>query len=58
MPELDKHNASYFASLMGVLWWIIELGCIDIIVEVGLLARFQLHREKVILTNFSMYSLT
>jgi hypothetical protein len=40
-PELDERKASYYASLMGVLRWIIELGRIDIIVEVGLLARFQ-----------------
>jgi hypothetical protein len=32
-PELDKNRASYFASLMGVLRWCIELG--------NLLARFQ-----------------
>jgi hypothetical protein len=40
-PELDENRASYFASLMGVLRWCIELGRIDIIVEVNLLARFQ-----------------
>ena len=40
-PELDERRSSYYASLMGVLRWIIELGRIDIIVEVGLLARFQ-----------------
>ena len=40
-PELDEKRASYYASLMGVLRWCIELGRIDIIVEVGLLARFQ-----------------
>jgi hypothetical protein len=40
-PELNQVKASYFASLMGVLRWIIELGRIDIMMEVGLLARFQ-----------------
>jgi hypothetical protein len=40
-PELDEKRASYFASLMGVLRWCIELRRIDIIVEVNLLARFQ-----------------
>jgi len=40
-PELDEDRASYFASLMGVLRWCIELGRIDIVVEVNLLARFQ-----------------
>lgn len=40
-PELDERRASYYASLLGVLRWCIELGRIDIIVEVGLLSRFQ-----------------
>jgi len=40
-PELDEQRAGYYASLTGVLRWCIELGRIDIIVEVGLLARFQ-----------------
>jgi hypothetical protein len=45
-PELDKNRASYFASLMRVLRWIIELGQIDMIVEVNLLARFQASPRK------------
>jgi hypothetical protein len=40
-PELDERRASYYMSLMGVLRWAIELGRLDIMVEVGLLARFQ-----------------
>jgi hypothetical protein len=40
-PELNEQRASYYASLMGVLRWVIELGRVDIIVEVGLLSRFQ-----------------
>ncbi len=40
-PELDEKKASYYASLMGVLRWCLELGRIDIMVETGLLARFQ-----------------
>jgi len=40
-PKLDAIYMSYYASLMGVLRWCIELGCVDIIVEVGLLACFQ-----------------
>ena len=40
-PELNERLSSYYASLMGVLRWCIELGRVDIIVEVGLLARFQ-----------------
>jgi hypothetical protein len=41
MPELDEKLSSYYSSLMGVLRWCIELGRIDIVVEVNLLARFQ-----------------
>lgn len=40
-PELDDKRSSYYSSLMGVLHWCIELGRVDIIVEVSLLARFQ-----------------
>ncbi len=32
--ELGKAKASYFHSLVGVLWWIVELGWVDINVEV------------------------
>jgi hypothetical protein len=45
-PELDQSKklgpdqATYFAGLIGVLRWCIELGRIDIIVEVSLLSRF------------------
>jgi hypothetical protein len=44
-PELDQSKelgpdqASYFAGLIGVLRWCIELGRIDIIVEVSLLSH-------------------
>ena len=40
-PYLDPSRASYFMSLMGILRWAIELGRIDIMVEAGLLSRFQ-----------------
>ena len=39
-PELKAETANYYQSLIGVLRWIIELGRIDIIVEVGLLSRY------------------
>jgi hypothetical protein len=45
-PELDQSKelgpdqATYFAGLIGVLRWCIELGRIDIIVEVSLLSFF------------------
>jgi hypothetical protein len=38
--ELGPEQATYFAGLIGVLRWCIELGRIDIIVEVSLLSRF------------------
>jgi hypothetical protein len=41
LPELGENQASYFAILMEVLRWCLELGQINIIVEVNLLARFQ-----------------
>jgi hypothetical protein len=40
-PYLNPEQASYFMSLMGILRWAIELGRIDIMVEAGLLSRFQ-----------------
>ncbi len=39
-PELKTEKATYFQSVIGVLRWIIELGRIDIIVEVGLLSHY------------------
>jgi hypothetical protein len=45
-PELDRsrelgpEQATYFAGLIGILCWCIELGRIDIIVEVSLLSHF------------------
>jgi hypothetical protein len=45
-PELDQSKelgpdqATYFAGPIGVLRWCIELGRIDIIVELSLLSRF------------------
>ena len=37
-PELDDDDVSYFQSQIGVLRWMVELGRIDIITEVSLLA--------------------
>jgi hypothetical protein len=38
-PELDSNQTNYFQGLIGVLRWIVELGRIELIVPVGLLAR-------------------
>jgi Reverse transcriptase (RNA-dependent DNA polymerase) len=39
-PELNAELANYYQSLIGVLRWAVELGRIDIIVEVGMLSRY------------------
>ena len=39
-PELNPDQANYFQSLIGALRWAVELGRIDIIVEVGMLSRY------------------
>ena len=36
--ELNHHDASYYQSLIGVLQWIVELGRIDICLEVLMLS--------------------
>jgi hypothetical protein len=33
-PKLGEDDASYFHSLVGVLWWIVKLGRVDIDVKV------------------------
>lgn len=39
-------DAAYFQSLIGILRWIVELGCVDIATEVSLLSlRLSLPRE-------------
>ncbi len=37
-PELDPDLASYFQSLIGIMRWMVELGCKDIATEVSLLS--------------------
>ena len=37
-PELGETDASHFHSLVGVLWWIVELGRVDINVEVSMMS--------------------
>ena len=36
--ELNHCDASYYESLIGVLWWIVELGRVDISLEVSMLS--------------------
>ena len=35
---LDPNAASYFQSIIGMMWWMVELGCLDIVTEVSLLS--------------------
>jgi hypothetical protein len=37
-PELGPEQASYYQSLIGVLHWMVEIGCVDMICEVSKLA--------------------
>ena len=37
-PELGEADVSYYRTLVGVLQWIVELGCVDICVEVSMIA--------------------
>ena len=39
-PLLDEDQASYYMSLIGILRWMVELGRIDICVDVSLLSSF------------------
>ena len=39
-PELDHLNASYYASLIGILCWIVEMGRINIACEVSMLLSY------------------
>ena len=36
--ELGETEASYFHSLVGVLWWIVELGQVDIDIELSMMS--------------------
>jgi hypothetical protein len=37
-PELGDTDSSYFYSLVGVLWWIVELGRVNIDVQVSMMS--------------------
>jgi hypothetical protein len=38
--ELDAKRGQYYQCLIGVLWWICELGRLDILVAVSMLSRY------------------
>ena len=37
-PELDPKDSSYYMSLIGILRWIVELGRVDICLEVSMMS--------------------
>ena len=37
-PELDTTNAAYYQSLIGMLRWIVELGHVDVFLEVSMMS--------------------
>ena len=40
-PKLDKNRVTSFQELIGVLRWFIEIGIVDILMEVSLLSFWQ-----------------
>ena len=36
--ELSPSDASYYQSLIGILWWIVELGRVDVCLEVSMMS--------------------
>ena len=39
-PELDAYDSSYYASLIGILRWLVELGRIDITCETSMMSSY------------------
>ena len=45
-PELDGADGAYYQSLIGILWWMVDLGRIDICCEVSMMySHLELPRE-------------
>ena len=38
MPELDEKDSAYYQSLIGILQWVVELGCVNICLEVSMVS--------------------
>ena len=56
-PELCHTKASYYMALIGVLRWMVELGRVDICVEVSLLSsRMALPREGHLLQLYQVFA--
>lgn len=56
-PELGPKEASYYQSLIGILRWIVELGRVDICLEVSMLSsHLALLREGHIEQMFHIFA--
>jgi len=56
-PELPLHEASYYMSLIGILRWIVELGRVDICLEVSMMSsHLTLPREGHLQQVFHIFS--
>ena len=38
MPELDAKDSAYYQSLIGILQWVVELGRVNICLEVSMMS--------------------
>ena len=45
-PELGEKDASHFHSLIGVIRWIVELGRVDLDVEVSMMSSHLSHPRE------------
>ncbi len=56
-PELGEADASYYQCLIGVLWWIVELGGVDIDVEVSMMSsHLALPREGHLMDLYHIFA--
>ena len=54
--ELDPVMVAYYQSLIGILWWIVELGCTDICLETSMMSsHLALPREGHLEQLFHMF---
>jgi hypothetical protein len=63
-PEIDITDklspslASRYMQLIGILRWAVEIGCIDIFLEVSLLSQYQANPDSDILRQYTISSPT
>ena len=56
-PELDGADGAYYQSLVGIIWWMVELGRIDICCEVSMMSsHLALPREGHLAQVFHIFA--